>query len=185
MDHDIEGYRESLTLVTDFSAKRHANLQFVGPEKIKQVQTRLFLRHPEYTLARSPFYKTKYAENNIDITGIKRLEDIRHLPLIGIHMLSILMVTGFFRLNKVVAIGAGQLCMPPFVPALCIETGYFLTHGGSFLTDISFETLGNQFVERFYEYCLGALVLAPILAFFCFGLIFLTATALSGKPENQ
>ncbi len=107
------------------------------------------------------------------------------LPLIGIHMLSILMVTGFFRLNKVVAIGAGQLCMPPFVPALCIETGYFLTHGGTFLTDISFETLGNQFVERFYEYCLGTLILAPILAFFGFGLIFLTATALSGKPENQ
>jgi glycosyltransferase involved in cell wall biosynthesis len=107
------------------------------------------------------------------------------LPLIGIHMLSILMVTGFFRLNKLVAIGTSQLCMPPFVPALCIEMGYFLTHGGTFLTDISFETLGNQFFERFYEYCLGSLVLAPILALLCFGLIYFTATVLSGKQENQ
>ncbi len=101
------------------------------------------------------------------------------LPLIGIHTFSILMVTGFFRLNKIVAVGASQFCMPPLVPALCIEIGYFLTHGGQFLTDISFETLGNQFFERFYEYCLGSLVLAPVLAFICFILIFFTATALS------
>jgi len=166
MEHDIEGYRENLILVMNFSAKKHATLQFAEPEKIKRVQTRLFLRHLEYTPARSPFYKVKYSENNIDITGIKRLEDIKHLPLIGIHMLSILMVTGFFRLNMVVAIGTGQLCMPPFVPALCIEMGYFLTHGGRFLTDISFETLGHQFLERFYEYCLGGRRLAQPLVYF-------------------
>jgi len=81
MDHDIEGYRESYTLVTDFSAQKYAGLQFAEPETIKKVQTRLFLRHLEYTLARSPFYKAKYAENNIDITKIYSLEDIRHLPL--------------------------------------------------------------------------------------------------------
>ncbi len=68
-------------LLTDFSAKKHADLQFAEPEKIEQIQTRLFLRHLEYTLARSPFYKAKYAKNNIDITGIQSLEDIRHLPL--------------------------------------------------------------------------------------------------------
>ncbi len=107
------------------------------------------------------------------------------LPLVGIHMLSILMVTGFFRLNKLVAVGAGQLCIPPFVPALSVELGYYLTHGGQFLTDISFETLGNQFFERFYEYCIGSLVLAPVLALICFILIFFTATALSVKLENQ
>lgn len=106
------------------------------------------------------------------------------LPLIAVHTLSILLVTGFFKLNKVVAVGTSQLCMPPLVPALCIETGYFLTHGGHFLTDISFETLGNQFLERLYEYCIGSLVLAPILSLICFALIFFTATGLAVKPKK-
>jgi len=107
------------------------------------------------------------------------------LPLVAIHTLSILMVTGFFKLNKVVAIGTSQLCMPPLVPALCIELGYFLTHGGRFLTDISFETLGNQFLERLYEYCIGSLVLAPLLSLICFVLIFFMATALAVKPKKE
>ena len=107
------------------------------------------------------------------------------LPLVGIHMLSILMVTGFFRLNKVVAVGTGQICMPPLVPALSIQIGYFFTHGGKFLTNISFETLGNQFFDRFYDYCIGSLVLAPILALAAFVLIFFTATTLSMTREGE
>ncbi|MCK5416897.1 MAG: DUF2062 domain-containing protein, partial [Desulfobacterales bacterium] len=65
------------------------------------------------------------------------------LPLIGIHTITILFVAGFFRLNKIAALSTSQLCMPPLVPALCIETGYFMRHG-KFLTEISLETLGYQ-----------------------------------------
>jgi len=101
------------------------------------------------------------------------------LPLIAVHTLVILMVTGFFRLNKLVALGTSQFCMPPFVPALCIETGYFLTHDNTFLTNISFETIGNQGLERIFEWVIGSLIIAPVLGFISFIIIFLMATLLS------
>lgn len=85
------------------------------------------------------------------------------LPLIACHTLVIILAATYFRLNKLAALSASQLCMPPVVPALCIETGYWLRHG-RFLTDISLETLGYQALERLYEWLLGALVLAPFLA---------------------
>ncbi|PLY02779.1 MAG: DUF2062 domain-containing protein [Desulfuromonas sp.] len=85
------------------------------------------------------------------------------LPLIFCHTVIILMVCGFFRLNKVAAVSSSQLCMPPIVPALCIELGYFMRHG-HWLTELSLETLGYQALERVYEWLLGSLVLAPVLA---------------------
>lgn len=101
------------------------------------------------------------------------------LPLIALHTVVILMVTGFFRLNKLFAIGTSQFCMPPVVPAICIETGYFLTHKGSFLTEISFETIGNQGLQRIYEWFLGSLVIAPVLGALSFILIYVLAALLS------
>ncbi|MBU2631371.1 MAG: DUF2062 domain-containing protein, partial [Proteobacteria bacterium] len=100
------------------------------------------------------------------------------LPLIALHTLVILFITGFFKLNKLVAIGTSQFCMPPIVPALCIETGYFLTHNNTFLTDISFETIGNQGLQRVFEWFLGALIIAPVLSFLSFIILYLIATAL-------
>ncbi len=85
------------------------------------------------------------------------------VPLIACHTIAILFACGFFRLNKVAAVSASQLCMPPLVPALCIETGYYLRHG-TWLTEISLETLGYQGLERLYEWLLGSLVLGPLLA---------------------
>ena len=85
------------------------------------------------------------------------------LPLIALHSVTILFAAGYFRLNKVAALAASQLCMPPLVPALCIEAGYFLRHG-KFLTEISLKTLGYEALERLYEWVIGSLLLAPILA---------------------
>ena len=85
------------------------------------------------------------------------------LPLLGLRAMLILMITGYFRLNKIVALAAGNICTPPFVPALCIEAGYFLRHG-AFLTEISFKTLGYQALERFWEWGLGSLLVGPLLA---------------------
>lgn len=84
------------------------------------------------------------------------------LPLLFCHTIAILFVCGFFRLNKVAAVSSSQLCMPPFVPALCIELGYFL-RTGSWLTEFSLQTLGYQAVQRLYEWFLGSLLLAPLL----------------------
>ena len=86
------------------------------------------------------------------------------LPLIACHTIVIILATGFFRVNKVVALSASQLCMPPIVPALCIETGYFMRNG-RFLTEISLETIGYQALQRLYEWLLGSFLVAPFLGF--------------------
>lgn len=85
------------------------------------------------------------------------------LPLLFTHTLAILFVCGFFRLNKVAAVSSSQLCMPPIVPALCIELGYYIRHG-EWLTEFSLQTLGYQALERFYEWFIGSLILAPLFA---------------------
>ena len=94
------------------------------------------------------------------------------LPLIACHTIAILFTAGFFRLNRVAALSTSQLCMPPFVPAICIELGYFLRHG-RFLTEISLKTLGYQGLDRCYEWLIGSLLLAPILALLVGGIIYL------------
>jgi glycosyltransferase involved in cell wall biosynthesis len=96
------------------------------------------------------------------------------LPLIGIHTIAILFTAGFFRLNRIAALSTSQLCMPPLVPALCIETGYFMRHG-KFLTEISLETLGYQALERFFEWVIGSLLLAPLMAVMVGGIIYMMA----------
>jgi len=85
------------------------------------------------------------------------------LPILFAHSLVILYVAVRLNLNKVVALNVQHLAMPPFVPALCIEVGYYMRHG-RWLTDLSFATIFTQFSARFYEWFLGSLVIAPLLA---------------------
>lgn len=85
------------------------------------------------------------------------------LPLIGIHSIAILLAAGWLRWNKIAALAASQLCMPPLVPALCIEAGHYLRHG-VFLTEISLRTLGYEAPQRLWEWILGSMLLAPLLA---------------------
>jgi uncharacterized protein (DUF2062 family) len=96
------------------------------------------------------------------------------LPLIAVHTIVILFAAGFFRLNKVAALAASQLCMPPIVPALCIEAGYYLRFG-EFLTEISIETLGYQAIDRVYEWLLGSLLLGPGLAVLAGAVVYVAA----------
>jgi len=96
------------------------------------------------------------------------------LPLIICHTIVILFAASFFRLNKVAAVSASQLCMPPVVPAICIEVGYFMRHG-RFLTEISLETLGYQALDRLLEWLIGSLVLSPILGALVGIIIYITA----------
>jgi uncharacterized protein (DUF2062 family) len=96
------------------------------------------------------------------------------LPLLFCHTVAILFACSFFGLNKVVAVSSSQLCMPPLVPALCIQVGYFLRNG-EWLTEFTLETLGYQALQRLYEWLLGSLVLAPLLALLVGGLTLLLA----------
>ncbi len=104
------------------------------------------------------------------------------LPLVGLHTVLILIASNFFRLNKIAAVSASQLCMPPIVPALCIETGYYMRHG-HFLTEISLETIGYQAAERLLEWFIGSLVLAPLLSVII-GLFIYLATILIQRKKR-
>jgi glycosyltransferase involved in cell wall biosynthesis len=85
------------------------------------------------------------------------------LPLLFMHSIVILYVSLRLNLNKIVTLNIQHLAMPPFVPALCIEVGYFLRHG-SWLTDLSHETIFQQFSSRLYEWFIGSLFVAPSAA---------------------
>lgn len=88
---------------------------------------------------------------------------IGSLPLIGMTSILIIMLTSYFRLSRIAGLAVNQLCMPPLVPALCIEAGHFLRHG-TFLTEVSFQTLGYEAMDRLWEWGVGSLAMAPALA---------------------
>ena len=70
---------------------------------------------------------------------------------------------GWWNLNRLVCVGFEKLCVGPFVPAICIEVGYFLRHG-YWLTEFNTTTLGRQVMQRVWEWILGSLAVAPVLA---------------------
>jgi glycosyltransferase involved in cell wall biosynthesis len=85
------------------------------------------------------------------------------LPLVSVHMLVIVYVTSRLHLNKIMALAIQNLCMPPFVPIACIELGHFMRYG-RWLTDISWKTTFGSIPERLWEWLLGSLIFAPIMA---------------------
>ena len=106
------------------------------------------------------------------------------LPIIGFHTIAILFTAGYFRLSKVTAVASSQLCMPPLVPALCIEIGYYLRHG-AFLTEISIETIGYQGLERIMEWLLGSLVLAPAISLAASTTVYFSALVLKKRIDAR
>ena len=100
------------------------------------------------------------------------------LPLVAMHSIAILLAAGWLRLNKFAALAASQLCIPPIVPALCIEAGFYMRHG-RFLTEISLQTLGYEAFQRMYEWVLGSLVLAPVFAVTIFVIVYVLSKILS------
>jgi len=99
------------------------------------------------------------------------------LPLLFVHTVVILYVTTRLNLNKLVAVNVQHLCMPPFVPALCIELGFYLRHG-YWLTDLSFETVFEQFSDRLLEWFYGSLIVGPLFAVTVGLAVYLTASVL-------
>ena len=96
------------------------------------------------------------------------------LPIFGVHSLTIILVLGSLRLNKLAGLATSQLCMPPFVPAICIEVGHYLLHG-SFLTELSLQTLGYEALSRLWEWVIGSFVMAPVLGLLCGAIVYLLA----------
>jgi len=85
------------------------------------------------------------------------------LPLFALHGAVILFCATRLKLNRIMAFNIQHFCMPPIVPAICIEAGYFALNG-KFLTEFNLHTLGYQFLDRVGDYLLGTIIVAPILA---------------------
>ena len=92
------------------------------------------------------------------------------IALIGIRQVLLFWVIGWWNLNRLVSISFEKLCIGPFVPALCIEVGYFLRHG-HWLTEFTMTTLGKQALQRVWEWVLGSLIVAPCLAIIVFAIV--------------
>lgn len=86
------------------------------------------------------------------------------LPLLACHTLVIIYVAHRLHLNKIAAVAASQFCMPPVVPALCIEAGYFL-RTGEFILDLSWERWLLEIHLRLLDWLLGSLLIGPLLGF--------------------
>jgi glycosyltransferase involved in cell wall biosynthesis len=97
------------------------------------------------------------------------------LPLLFVHSLVILYVSLRLNLNKIVALNVQHLAVPPFIPAVCIEVGFYLRHG-EWLTNLSFKTVFEQFGSRLYEWFLGSLIIAPLSAVVVGGMMFIAAS---------
>jgi glycosyltransferase involved in cell wall biosynthesis len=107
---------------------------------------------------------------------------VNTLPLVGLQSPLILLAIGWLRLNRAWTLAVHHALWTPFLMALCMECGYFLRQG-RLLTDISWNSLAREFPSRILDWLLGSIVVAPLLALLCAGLVFLAA-ALTGKNRN-
>jgi glycosyltransferase involved in cell wall biosynthesis len=99
------------------------------------------------------------------------------LPILFMHSIFIFYFSMRLNLNKIVTLNVQHLAVPPFIPALCIEVGYYMRHG-RWLTDLSFATVFQQFSSRFYEWFLGSLVIAPLAALLSGAVMYVTAATI-------
>ena len=139
----------------------------------------------DLSIARHPVKLLKMLlKENADPTGLAISAGvgifIAVLPIISIHTLTIIYVTSRLHLNKVMAVTIQNLCIPPFVPAVCIELGYYMRHG-HWLTDVSMDVVFKQFPDRLWEWLLGSLIVAPVLAVIIGTSVFFTAKALRSR----
>jgi uncharacterized protein (DUF2062 family) len=109
---------------------------------------------------------------------------IATLPLISFHTVAILYVATRLHLNRVMAFAIQNLCMPPVVPFVCVELGYRMRHG-HWLTEMTRENWVNQAPQRVWEWFLGSLVAAPVIALVTGLLVFGIAACLGGKGVSR
>jgi len=102
--------------------------------------------------------------------------------LVSVHILAIIYVTSRLHLNKIMAVAVQNLCMPPFVPVACIELGHFMLNK-RWLTDITWKSVFGEIPKRLWEWLLGSLILAPILAVIIGVAVFSAARAIQKKPD--
>jgi glycosyltransferase involved in cell wall biosynthesis len=106
------------------------------------------------------------------------------VPLISLHTVAILYVAARLNLNKVTAFSVQHLCVPPFVPFICIEVGHWLLNG-KWLTEASRQTVVNEAPLRLWEWLLGSMLVAPVLSLLVAGVVFLVARAIGARLRTS
>ena len=104
------------------------------------------------------------------------------LPLISIHTIVIIYVASRLHLNKVMAVAIQNLCIPPFVPVICIELGHYMLYG-KWITDASLKTIFGQLPDRLWEWFLGSIIIAPLAAVVMGVSIYFIANTLKNKTR--
>ena len=96
------------------------------------------------------------------------------LPILGFQSFLVLFLIAVMKLNRLWALAVSHACVPPLMPAFCIEVGHYLNHG-VWLTDISWQTLGREVFQRFWDWLVGAAVGGPALGLGLALVVYLTA----------
>lgn len=104
------------------------------------------------------------------------------LPLLAIHTIAIIYVAHRLHLNKVAAVAASQFCMPPVVPVLCIQMGYYLRNG-ELLFDFSWQRWLLEIHQRFWEWLIGSLLIGPLLGLIGAGVVYWMASRLQNHRK--
>ncbi len=147
----------------------------------KPVTTRELLEHPSQVFMR--LFREAATPTGLAASAAVGIF-LGALPLIGIHMAAVFYVTLRLRLNKVMALAVQNLCMPPVVPGICIALGFFLRHGHA-ITDVPFRQLASAPGQRFLEWWLGALLIAPLLAIVTGPVVYFLARATQKRMKKE
>ena len=150
------------------------NLRLTALNTYLTVRSMLPLAHRQYEQAQGTLVKKSYwqtLKDNLAAPGSVLRNALSagwgifcgSVAFIGIRQVWLFWGAGWWNLNRLLCVSFEKLCIGPFVPALCIEVGYFLRHG-HWLTEFTLTTLGKQALQRVWEWIIGSLVVAPCLA---------------------
>ncbi|EKD35323.1 MAG: hypothetical protein ACD_75C01955G0003 [uncultured bacterium] len=104
------------------------------------------------------------------------------LPLLAVHTIAIIYVAHRLHINKVAAVAASQFCMPPVVPVLCIQMGYYLRNG-ELLFDFTWQRWLLEIHERCWEWLIGSLLIGPLLGLIGAGVMYWMAARLQNRRD--
>lgn len=104
------------------------------------------------------------------------------LPLLAFHTITIIYVAHRLHINKIAAVAASQLCMPPVVPVICIQTGYYMRHG-ELLLDLSWQKWLLEIHERLWEWLIGSLLVGPLLGLLVGSFVYWAAARLQSQKK--
>ena len=102
------------------------------------------------------------------------------LPILSFHMPVIAYFAVRLHLNKVMALGIQNICMPPLMPIVCIELGHYILYG-TWLTEASLHVVFGQLKDRVFEWFIGSLIVAPVAAIIAGVVVYVMASRIKNR----